>query len=70
MTVEPMPAEVLAAHTAASCLCRDMGDYFKNERKRSVAFDSCMAGLFEKWDKEHVLQPEKVFALARSIGLS
>jgi len=54
-----MPAEVLAAHIAASRLCHDMGDSFKNERKRSVVFDSCVVGLFEKWDKEHVLQPEK-----------
>jgi len=59
MTVEPMPAEVLAAHIAASRLCHDMGDSFKNERKRSKVFDSCVVGLFEKWDKEHVLQPEK-----------
>ena len=59
ITVEPMPAEVLAAHIAASRLCHDMGDSFKNERKRSVAFDSCVVGLFEKWNKEHVLQPEK-----------
>jgi len=59
MTVEPMPAEVSAAHIAASRLCHDMGDSFKNERKRSKVFDSCVVGLFEKWDKEHVLQPEK-----------
>jgi len=59
ITVEPMPAEVLAARIAASRLCHDMGDSFKNERKRSKVFDSCVVGLFEKWDKEHVLQPEK-----------
>ena len=59
MTVEPMPAEVLAAHIAASHLCHDMGDSFKNECKCSKVFDSCVVGLFEKWDKEHVLQPEK-----------
>jgi len=54
-----MPAEVLAAHIAASYLCHNMGDSFKNKHKYSVAFDSCVVGLFEKWDKEHVLQPEK-----------
>jgi len=54
-----MPAEVLAAHIAASRLCHDMGDSFKHERKRSKVFDSCVVGLFEKWDKEYVLQPEK-----------
>ena len=59
MTVEPLPTQVLAAHIAASRLCHDMGNSFKNEHKRSVAFDSCVVGLFEKWDKEHVLQPEK-----------
>jgi len=59
ITVELMPAEVLAAYIAVSCLCHDMGDSFKNERKHSKVFDFCMVSLFEKWDKEHVLQPEK-----------
>jgi len=59
ITVEPMPAEVLAAHIAASHLCHDMGNSFKNEGKRSKVFDSSVAGLFEKWDKEHVLHRKK-----------
>jgi len=47
MTTEPMPTEVVAAHIAVSCLCRDMGESFTNAIERTETFDNCVIDLLK-----------------------
>jgi len=51
-------AETMATCTAASKLCLKMGSKFKTENDCGKAFNSCIAGLLEKIEKEVILSPK------------